>query len=273
MHTFFEKIDKFNNIVYDDKFHRYTIDGVTTVSVTKVTGAVVPPFDEIAQSESTAARMTAEGNPITPEELRSQWKENNLIAKEKGSAAHKYIESALANKFERYPAAYMRGVFGPTDPVVHKYNKVINHMNRFIADIRGKMIPIKSELVIGSKNYMVCGMIDQIFYNLKSKQFELWDWKTNTKFDMSSKFRLMDPCKHLAQCKLDEYSLQLACYKKMFTEETGIELGKSYIAWFSEAEPNYKVIPCKDLAAEATVLLQNATELINAKELMNTKGV
>lgn len=275
MYSFFEKINVFNNILYDDKYHKYTIDGKPTVSVTKVTGSIKPPFDEIAKSESTAARMTAEGNPITAEEVRAQWKRNNLISTEKGSAVHKYIESAMANKFERYPSDHIRAVFGATeaDPVIHAYNKIISHVTKFVNDIKGRMYPVKSEVVIGSPKYLVCGMIDQIFYNTKSGKFELWDWKTNTKFDTDSKYKLLYPCEHLRQSKLDEYSLQLACYKKMFQEMTGIELGNSYLCWFSEANDTYKTFKCKDLEKEAEYLLTHAGELIQPKAINPVKEI
>jgi hypothetical protein len=120
------------------------------------------------------------------------------------------------------------------------------------------MYPVKSELVIGSPKYMVCGMIDQIFYNNKSQSFEIWYWKTNTKFDTTSRFHLEAPCQHLEACKLVEYSLQLHCYKRIFEEETGIEIKNCYLCWFSEANTSYKVMKCVDVAAEALTLLERA---------------
>lgn len=289
MHTFFERIDVFRNIVYDDFSHNYTINGVRTVSVTKVTGSAKPPFDNMAVSQGSATKeLVAErieeirkerGAEYEPtqeeldnirnaipkadvdaraEKLRIKWARTNLISTEKGSAAHKYIESAMANKFERYPEASIRAVFGGEDPVKEKYDAVVRHMDAFKRDIAGKMIPIKSELVIGSPRYMLCGMIDQIFWNNKSGKFELWDWKTNAKFETSSKYHLQSPVSHLMQCHLDEYSLQLACYKKMFTEMTGIPLGNSYLCWFCETEPTYRVFKCKDLQAEAELLIKKS---------------
>ena len=46
MFDFFEKTSVFNKIVFDDDWHSYTLNGQKTVSVTKVTGSVPPPFIE-----------------------------------------------------------------------------------------------------------------------------------------------------------------------------------------------------------------------------------
>lgn len=295
MHSFFEKISVFNSIVFNERYHKYTFDGKPTISVTKVTGSVLPPFDEMAKAAGSAAKYNKlNGTHISPEEMITLWKVKNLISREKGTAVHAYIENAMANKFTYYPTDHIRHVFGDAlvsevfpfdkfmkntygnlpmrdimampcvqfeygtaaDLVKPKYDIIINHVKSFINDIRGKMHPVRSELVIGSPKYLVCGMIDQIFYNEKSHEFEIWDWKTNTELDVTSTYYLNAPLSNVPQSKLDEYSLQLACYKKIFTEMTGIPLGKSYLCWFSEANTSYKCFQCKDYAKEADVLLE-----------------
>ncbi len=276
MHEFFQKIDVFSNIAFDEDWHSYKLNGKKTISVTKVTGAVKEPFDKEKKARECVEKMKKEaaeqGLPIptiTPSELANQWDRTNLIARAKGSAVHKYIEMTIANKVQRYPKDIVDAEIAKdfaknplmcfdTDPVKPLYNKITPLVDQFLADIRGKMYPVKSELVIGSPKYMVCGMIDQIFYNNKSQSFEIWDWKTNTKFDTTSRFHLEAPCQHLEACKLVEYSLQLHCYKRIFEEETGIEIKNCYLCWFSEANTSYKVMKCVDVAAEALTLLERA---------------
>lgn len=296
MHKFFEKIDVFNNIQFIEKYHRYTIGGVPTVSVTKVTGSVKAPFNAVTASQYSVKKYNSEhGTNITPEELQAIWGAKNIVAAEKGTAVHKFLECALSNKFEFYPAEHISKVFGDTlvndvflplnvkelygtmtmrdffqmeavqrefgtdaDPVKKSYDKIVNHVKEFLSEMRGRMFPIKSEVVIGSPKYLVCGMVDQIFYNIKTGQFEIWDWKTNSEFDIDDdecKYLLSEPLGHIKATKLNEYSLQLACYKKMFQEMTGIQLGQSRICWFSELEPKYRVFPCKPFEAEAEILL------------------
>ena len=274
MFDFFEKTSVFNKIAFDDDWHSYTMNGKKTVSVTKVTGSVVPPF-----IEKKMVLLSAKKQGVNPDKLLLQWKRNNLISRAKGSAVHKYIETSLANKVQPYPKDIVYNEFAkdfekfpalrelmPCDPVKPLYSAIIPKVRQFIDDIEGKMHRVRSELVIGSPKYMVCGMIDQIFYNVKSGGFEIWDWKTNTEFDTRSDFNLESPCAHLDKCKLTEYSLQLHCYKRIFEEETGIPIKNLYLCWFSELEPTYKVFKCKDLANEAAYLLQNAQMLISRAE-------
>jgi len=277
MHDFFEKTSVFNKIAFDDDWHSYTLNGTKTISVTKVTGAVTPPFIEKKVAWNTAKKMNAEANKvvITPDDLLLQWKRNNLISRAKGSAVHKYIETTLANKVQPYPKDIVDNEIAKDikkfprlaeliqgDPVKPLYDRIIPMVNKFVHDIEGRMFRVRSEMVIGSPRYMVCGMIDQVFYNVKSGGFEIWDWKTNSDFDTESKFKLESPCGHLDKCKLTEYSLQLNCYKRIFEEETGIPIKNLYLCWFSEKEPTYRVFKCKDLADEALFLLLNANQLV-----------
>jgi hypothetical protein len=274
MFDFFEKTSVFNKIAFDDDWHSYTMDGKKTVSVTKVTGAVVPPF-----IEKKALLTSARKQGVDPDRLLLQWKMKNLVSRAKGSAVHKYIETSLANKVQPYPKDIVYGEFAKDferypalralmtgDPVKPLYDAIVPKVRQFISDIEGRMHRVRSELVIGSPKYMVCGMIDQIFYNVKSGGFEIWDWKTNTDFDTRSDFNLEPPCAHLDKCKLTEYSLQLQCYKRIFEEETGIPIKNLYLCWFSENEPAYKVFRCKDLENEAGFLLQNAQQVIMRAE-------
>lgn len=272
MHEFFQKIDIFSNIVFDEEWHSYMLNGKRTVSVTKVTGSITPPFDKEKKAAEKAARLTEEGNPTTAEQLIDEWDLNNTIAKAKGSAVHKYIEMTLANKVQNYPLDIVEHEFNKCVDKVTKvprfndhikdvrplYSSCVKHVNQFLADIRGKMYPVKSELVIGSPKYQVCGMIDQIFYNPKSGGFEIWDWKTNSKFELKSNFHLVAPYDYLEQTKIVEYSLQLHCYKRIFEEETGIEIKNCYLCWFSELQPTYKVFKCRDMSAVALELLEKA---------------
>lgn len=282
MHEFFEKIAKFNNIMFDEEWHSYTLNGIKMVSVTKVTGSVMPPFDSKAVSTKCVAKMKKEalerGLPeptITPEELANQWAVTNLLSRAKGSAVHKFLEVSLMNKVQRYPVDIVQAEYANDfkknpaikfdgDPVKPLYDACVANAQKFLNDIRGKMFPVKSELVIGSEKYGVCGMVDQIFYNPKSGGFEIWDWKTNSEFDTTSKYHLEPPCAHLEKCKLTEYSLQLHCYKKIFEEETGIPIKNLYLCWFSEKEPTYKVFKCLDVANEANILLTTVPQKLNA---------
>ena len=291
MHEFFARTSVFNNIAFDDERHSYTLNGTRTISVTKVTGSVAPPFIEGKVALDSVRKKLRKDEVVPPmellrraEDLCLQWKVKNLLARAKGSAVHKYIETNLANKVQPYPSDIVMNEFTKDfkkmprlmelvqgDPVKPMYDRITPMVKQFISDIQGKMHRVRSELVIGSPKYMVCGMIDQIFYNMKSGGFEIWDWKTNSDFDTDSNFKLNAPCAHLDKSKLTEYSLQLHCYKRIFEEETGIPIVNLYLCWFSEREPIYRVFKCRDLSNEAKYLLENAGQLVAQSEAEKTQ--
>ena len=145
------------------------------------------------------------------------------------------------------------------------------HFLKFYSDIKGKLLPIKSEFIVGDEDYMLCGMVDQIFYNKKKKEFQIWDWKTNTKLKMENGFqKLIGPLAHLDDCEYTKYSLQLGIYKHIIEKNTNLKFGDSYITWFNENNKSYEVIECLRLEKEIKDMLDykmKHPELFPVKEL------
>lgn len=251
MYEVFEELDKFNHIVYYDDPHTYEVDGVRMTSVTKLISKAEKPFDAAYWSQ-----RKADEEGVTADEIKARWKLKANIACEKGTAVHEYVENYLSNKVFPYPGNTIRAVFEGQDPVRHKYNKILPLVHKFCEDIKGKMIPVRSEFVVGDMEYGLCGMIDQIFYNKKSGKLELWDWKTNEKIDTTSKYKLLSPIDHISNAKLDIYSLQLSLYKHIIQKNTNLELGDSYLTWFNEENESYEIFKCHDYENEALTMIK-----------------
>lgn len=251
MFTVFEELSKFSHIVYYDEPHIYEMNGKFATSVTKLIGKFEKPFD----SEYWSKRKAAEEG-VTPEEIKARWKLKSSISCEKGTAVHSYVENYLSNKVFPYPLNHIRNVFNGEDPVKEKYDKIIPLVQKFRKDISGKMIPVRSELVVGDIDYNLCGMIDQVFYNKKSGMLELWDWKTNEEIDTDSKYKLLDPISHISNAKLDVYSLQLSLYKHIIEKNTALKFGDSYLTWFNESNDNYQIFKCRDYSKEVCDMIQ-----------------
>tara|TARA_R110000782_G_scaffold252970_1_gene340931 strand:- start:695 stop:1135 length:441 start_codon:yes stop_codon:yes gene_type:complete len=122
----------------------------------------------------------------------------------------------------------------------------------------GKLIPVRAEVVVGDAEWGVTGMIDQLFYNEKSKKLEIWDWKTNKAIKDKNKWQqFKEPLSHLDVCELNTYSLQLSFYKLIVERNTTLELGDSYIVWFNENNDTYKIIKCYDFKGEILKIMGN----------------
>lgn len=236
----FEELRKFSNVTFYEKDHRYFIGGIEAISATTLIGEYEKPFDSEYWSNQKAPELG-----MTPEEVATMWKDQGTRASFKGTKVHSYIENALANKFlpfEDQAGAMMENC----GDIISAYDKIIPMVNEFLNDIKDKMLPIRSEIVIGDPEYLIGGMVDQIFYNLKSKQLELWDWKTNKKIDEKTQYKLLKPLSQLSNSKLDIYSLQLSLYKYIIEKNTNLKLGDSYICWFNEKNSKYKIFKCKN---------------------------
>lgn len=221
------------------------MNGERATSVTKLISKAEKPFDAVYWSQ-----RKADEEGVTVDEIKARWKLKADIACEKGTAVHEYVENYLSNKVFPYPATSIRAVFDGQDPVRPKYNKIIPLVHKFCEDIKGRMIHVRSEFIVGDIEYGLCGMIDQIFYNKKSGKLELWDWKTNEKIDTESRYKLLSPVDHLSNAKLDIYSLQLSLYKHIIQKNTNLELGDSYLTWFNEANKSYEIFKCHDYEIE-----------------------
>ena len=115
------------------------------------------------------------------------------------------------------------------------------------------------ELVIGDSKTGICGMIDQIFFNYKADELQIWDWKTNKQMRTSNPYgkKLKGVLAHLDECELVIYSLQLCMYRKILHDRTGLDIGQCYIVWFFEGNEKYKIIECLDLSLEVELIFND----------------
>ena len=158
-----------------------------------------------------------------------------MLFRSKGTAVHSYAEYLLANKqLEINIDEHLRDA----------YNKCCAIFDKFYNDSKESLIPIKSELVIGDKNFGVCGMVDQLFWNEKEQQYQIWDWKTNKEINKNSKFKkkMLAPITYLDECEFSSYALQLSLYRYIIEKNTQIKIGSSYLLHITELKNTYEVI-------------------------------
>ena len=279
-----KELSKFNHIKYYDEPHKYYIDGVQTLSCTGFIHKFENDFEEgvlkpdkwaerqghFYEAKSMADRYAHKqnfypmeddpyGRPdyskpkplnecITEEDVKKEWLYKNHHATYEGSTLHDYIENYLSNKIKPEPKESPEGL--KFEEIDETYKVMRQHFHNFYEDTvaKGKLIPVKSELVVGDRELMLCGMVDQLFWNVKHQCLQIWDWKTNTKLNMKNDFgnKLDHILYMLDDCEYEIYSLQLNIYKKIIERNTNLRLGDSYLVWFNEENPNYEIIKCGD---------------------------
>jgi hypothetical protein len=279
-----QELSKFNHIKYYDEPHKYYIDGIQTLSCTGFIHMFENEFEDnlnkpdkwaerqgyIYEAKSMADRYANKqnfypmeddpyGRPdyskpkpleecVSEEDIKKLWKYKNNHATYEGSTLHDYIENYLSNKIKPEAKISPEGLV--FDEIKETYEVMKSYFHNFYEDTvaKGKLIPVRSELVIGDRDLMLCGMVDQLFWNVRHQCLQIWDWKTNTILNMKNDYgKKMKGCLWmLDECEFNTYSLQLSIYKKIIERNTNLKLGGCHLVWFNEENPNYKIINCDD---------------------------
>lgn len=241
----FLELSSFNNIKYIDSTHEYFYNKVKQCSVTTFIGKYKPHFD----TEKEAAKYAAKHN-LKYEDVVDSWNYVREYASLKGKTFHSYVENWYNNRIFEYDAKELSEKFG--DSININIEKMIVLFSKFYSDSKETLVPIKSEFIVGDEEFGICGTIDQLFYNKKYNEFQLFDWKTNKNIDFENSYgnKFLPPVNHLDVCEFNTYSLQLSIYKYIIEKNTNIKIGNTYIVWFNELNEEYKIFKCKDYTSE-----------------------
>ena len=189
--------------------------------------------------KNTGLRKKQTKERITQEEIIKEWKYKADFSCEKGSAFHEYVENFLTNKVFPFPEHKITKALDGEENMIEckkAVEKLTKLFDKFYKDSFGRLIPVRAEVVVGDEEWGVTGMIDQLFYNEKSKKLEIWDWKTNKEIKKENKWQqFKKPLSHLDVCELNTYSLQL----------------------FNENNEKYEIIKCYDFREEILKIMKN----------------
>ena len=248
----------FNNIKYYDEPHTYYMGDKKMTSATQLISKFKQKFDSDFWSEKKA-----DERGITKEEILKEWKDKSEYSCEKGTLFHEYAENYLNNKIFPYPKDRVIKIlegneFKQVDTLKSDFDKMVIQFNKFYEESYGKLIPMKSEIIVGDEELGICGMVDQLFWNTKTNDLQIWDWKTNKEIKRKNRWQqFKEPLSHLDVCEFNTYSLQLSLYRYIIEKNTNIELGDSYIVWFNEKNNNYEPIKCRDYRNEVKAMLKD----------------
>jgi ATP-dependent exoDNAse (exonuclease V) beta subunit len=240
------ELSVFNKIKYFDDTHEYYIGDQKYISATKFIGTFKPYFD----SDRIAERY-ANKHGLLKEDVLKEWDFKRDFSTHKGKKFHDFAENYLNNKIFPYDNQDIIERFGQDDirPV---FEKLKGMFVDFYHSSRVNLIPIKNEVVVGDEELGVCGMIDQLYYNKKANELQIWDWKTNKAINRVSEYKnkMKAPIAHLDECEFNTYSLQLNLYKLIIERNTGLKVGDLYFVWFFEGNDTYQVFKCADMQKE-----------------------
>jgi ATP-dependent exoDNAse (exonuclease V) beta subunit len=252
----------FSNIQYFDKDHKYTIDGIPAkISVS----SAIKKYEKEFEKEKIAAHV-ARKNGKTINEVLTEWKFKADYSCHKGSEFHLFVENLLErrkitidkdalNLFASSQSIILENNF--TNQYYSEMAKMIGNFMNFYNWWKEDHIILKSEFVVGDKSG-ICGSLDNLSYNKKTKKLVIFDYKTNkeikTKNPKGDTF--FEPFTHLQNCELVKYSIQIWLYKLIIEKNSPFEIDNGYIVWVA-GDNDYELIPVLDLKMEAELILKN----------------
>ena len=241
----FKELNRFNDVVFTEKGHTYTVGGQKATSVTTFIGQFKKPFER----DFWAARSAQKEN-VQLQDILDKWDSISLRACNKGSKFHAFAENYINNKI-------LPNAIYDFDIDIDAYNIIESQFLDFYEESKENLIPIRSELCIGSSRLGICGMVDQLYYSNTFKGLVIFDWKTNKRMNYTSKYgnTMLDPISHLEECEFTTYSLQLSLYKYIIELETNLEIKDCFIVWFNEKNDTYRLIRCADYRKEIIDML------------------
>jgi hypothetical protein len=246
--TLIKKIDvpfglytEFNNVKFIDSTHQYYVNYKQLTSVTTYLGKFKKKFDENKFSLKKAEELG-----MTQAEILAEWKAINKKSTVKGTVVHNYIENLFLNKVYPYPVDFVMQELGE-DSIRSEFETIRKMVDEFYQKTKGKLIPIKLEFIVYDEELGVAGMMDGLFYNVKSEEFQIWDWKTNHDFYKRPFNNLKSPISHLEESHVNLYSLQVNTYKYILKRRLPeLKIGDCFLVWFNEKNKEADIIKAYD---------------------------
>lgn len=213
--------DAFSDIYFEEESHSYT-DSLGT-AYTSATGWI-KQFEADSDWDMILER-SAKKQKVPKDELKAKWDYNGEYARTLGTEIHSVMENLWIKKDYR------------AKPIVYNYDGMKEDFDFRKERCKGifkKMkqiyIPIASELIVYDQPNGICGTIDFLCINKKTKKFEIIDWKTSKKFTTFNDYQKMKaPFNHLDDCNTNHYALQLSLYKYILEKYTDIKISKMSI--------------------------------------------
>jgi hypothetical protein len=255
--------EAFSHVKFFDKNHKYTIGDVP--AKTSVSGAL-KKYEKEFESDRIAKNIAKrDGKEV--DQVLAEWAYKRDYSCHKGSEFHLFVENFLERRKvaldkEKFIVflTQNKAKFEQSDIELY-YNEMAHLINNFLNFYdwwKQDHILIKSEFVIGDDKSKLCGTLDNLSYNKKTKKLSIFDYKTNKeiKIDNPRGETLLAPFTHLQNCELVKYSLQIWLYKLIIERNTPFEVGDGNIVWVC-GKDNYILYPTLNLKDEAETILNN----------------
>lgn len=246
-------------IEFDEPTHVYTIDGEK--GYTSVTTVVHSLFPEFKEDEVISKMMASRNWPqskyfgMTREQIKNDWESNRSNAASLGTAMHANLESAY-NGLEHETESKEWLLFKQYEA---------DHLN---------LKPFRTEWTLFAKDIRVAGSVDMLYEDPDEPgALVLADWKRSKEIKTENKWQkgIHPLTKHLDDCNLNHYSLQLGIYKRLIQEYYGYKITQSFIVILHPNQDKYLKIITKDVDDIVEKLFEERKNALQVDELERDK--
>ncbi len=254
--------DSFSHIKFFDKNHTYTINNKPAKE--SVSG-LLKKFEKPFESEKIAGYV-AERDQKTIDQVLAEWEFAKNYSCHKGSEFHLFVENYFNRKQLTIDIEALMGFYDSNLKFFNKETSISNYYNELAHLIKNFLnfydwwkkdhILIKSEFVVGDDESNICGTIDNLSFNKKTKELVIFDYKTNKEIKKKNPRDQMflEPINYLSHCEYIKYSLQLNLYQYIIEKNSPFKVPKSYIVWVADKQ-NYELMQTLHLQKEAKMLI------------------
>lgn len=252
----------FSHVKFFDKNHTYTINNKPAKeSVSGVLKKFEKPFEK-----DRIAGYVAQRDQKTINEVLSEWEFAKNYSCHKGSEFHLFVENYFNRKqltinLESLKSFYNDNSSFLKENSIDEYYKELAHLIKNFLNFyewwKKDHVLIKSEFVVGDEESEICGTIDNLSFNKKTKELVIFDYKTNKEIKKKNPRdeTFLSPINYLSHCEYIKYSLQLNLYQYIIEKNSPFKIPKSYIVWVANKE-NYELIETLRLQKESKMLLE-----------------
>lgn len=256
--------DSFSHIKFFDKNHTYTINN--NAAKESVSG-LLKIFEKPFESERIAGYV-AQRDQKTVEDVLLEWEFAKNYSCHKGSEFHLFVENYFNRKQITIDAESLKSFYNQNkkffkDEIsINTYYEELAHLIKNFLNFydwwKKDHILIKSEFVVGDKESGICGTIDNLSYNKKTKELVIFDYKTNKEIKKKNPRDQMFlfPINYLSHCEYIKYSLQLNLYQYIIEKNSSFKVSKSYIVWVADKQ-NYELMETLHLQKESQMLIEH----------------
>lgn len=211
-------LNDFKNLEFEQKAHKYRLEGRVLPSVSSLVSNFYKPFD------TSIAKYSAIKHNTTESKIKAKWRRINRQAIKKGNRVHDFAE--------RYAISIKTGVSQPN--IIPTLKDELNIVKFFFDKSQYDIVAVEQRLF--SKKFGFAGTCDLIIKHKRSNKYILVDWKTNKNIYKNYKGqKLYKPFNNYLDQPLTHYFIQLSLYQ-LCLEEAGYQVSERWIYWTTEGK-------------------------------------